>query len=200
MQPTTELEVEKVIAHLKNKKSVGIDQIPTSILKENANIISKPIGHIINLMFLTGTYPEQLKIAQIRAVHKKESKSDEKNYRPISILSNINKVIEKIIYERFITFIENNSLLSDLQNGFRRNKSTIRAIYQSLSKVLTSLNNNKVTMALLLDLSKAFDSVNHKKLCNKLENFGIRGIARQLVESYLENRIQCVFDVDKCCI
>ena len=195
--PTNANEICKCIGKLKNKKSVGDDEIPICLLKECADILSVPLTHIINLMFLTGVFPKGLKHARIKAIHKKESKSEEKNYRPISVLSNINKVFERIVYNRLVTFFENHSILSDQQNGFRRKRSTIRAVYLALSRVLDSLNDNKVTLALLIDLSKAFDSVDHVTLLEKLERYGVRGVPRQLIGSYLNGRTQCVVETEK---
>ena len=193
---TSEEEVVYLIKGLKNKKSVGEDHIPISVLKEAADQIAQPLKHIINLMFLTGVFPDALKHAQVRALYKKGSRSDEKNYRPVSLLSNISKIFEKVIYNRLISFIDNNNLITDQQNGFRKKRSTIRAIYQALSKVLNSLNSNRTTLAMLVDLSKAFDSVNHEILLKKLERYGVRGVSVQLVRSYLSNRTQSVVELD----
>lgn len=198
LEPTSVEEVCRCIKNLKNKKSVGEDQVPVSLLKETADIISIPLEHVINVMFSTGIFPEQLKLAHIKAIYKKGDRAEEKNYRPVSLLSNVNKVFEKILYSRLISFIERNAILADRQNGFSRHKSTIRAIYQAMSEILNSLNDDRVTVAMLLDLTKAFDSVNHSILCLKLEKYGIRGVALQLIKSYLKSRTQCVVEVDPC--
>lgn len=195
--PTSGEEVVRCIKGLKNKKSVGEDRIPVSVLKETAEVIAQPLEHIVNLMFLNGVFPDDLKHAQVRALYKKGSRSDEKNYRPVSLLSNVSKIFEKIIYSRLMSFIENNGLLTDQQNGFRKKRSTINAIYQALSKVLNSLNNDKTTLAMLVDLSKAFDSVNHGILLQKLEKYGVRGVALRLIGSYLSNRTQNVVEYNE---
>ena len=194
--PVTGHETLKVIKSLKNKKSTGDDNLPVTIIKEIAEFITEPLTYIINLCFKTGVYPNLLKNALVKAIHKKGDVDQEANYRPISLLCNFGKIFEKLIYSRLINFLEGHSIISDRQNGFRKKKSTIRAIYQAISTVLTSLNNDKVTMAMCMDLSKAFDSVNHKILGKKLENYGIRGNALKLVKSYLENRTQQVIEND----
>lgn len=149
---------------------------------------------MINLCFTTGYFPDVLKNAHVRALYKKGEKDHEENYRPISLLSNVSKIFEKIISSRFIEFFERHSLLSDRQNGYRKGKSTIRAIYQALEKILNSLNNNNKTLAMCIDLSKAFDRVNHQILCKKLEIYGVRGVALDLIRSYLEGRTQQVIE------
>lgn len=190
-------EVCQTIKQLKNKKSVGEDEIPVCILKEVADLIAQPLAHIINLAFCTGVYPEGLKTAYVKAIHKKGRKDELKNYRPISLLSNINKIVEKIIYVRLVAFLERNTVLTECQNGFRKGKSTIRAIYMAMVKILESLNQDKNTITMCLDLSKAFDSVDHEILCRKLELYGVRGVALSLLQSYLSNRKQRVVEMDK---
>lgn len=196
LYPTDTKEILNCINTLKNKKSVGEDQIPINVLKEVADLISHPLCHIINLCFLTGVFPQKLKIAHIKPIHKKGAKDDTANYRPISLLSNVSKIFEKIIYNRLIKFLDKGNVVSDSQNGFRKKKSTISAIYQAMVKITDSLNNKKSTAALCLDLSKAFDSVDHIILCKKLELYGIRGVPQNLLKSYLSDRIQYVIETD----
>lgn len=193
---TTSSEVKKTILALKNLRSVGEDEIPVSILKEAAHLVSKPLAHILNLAFCTGVYPEKLKTAYVKPIYKKGDKTNFKNYRPVSLLSNINKILEKIINNRLVAFFEECSILSNVQNGFRKGKSTTRAIYQAMAGILESLNDQKYTSALCIDLSKAFDSVDHTILSSKLEIHGIRGVSLSLLQSYLANRLQCVVEHD----
>lgn len=188
--PVVEQEVYQYITRLKNKKSVGNDEIPVGLLKKCATIISKPLTHIINQTMLTGRYPQLLKEAIVKPLYKKGSKEDFDNYRPISLLSNVNKIFERIIFDRMMKFFEENKILANQQCGFRRGKSTIHAIYQALKTIIKSLNEQHATAALCLDLSKAFDRVHHQILIRKLEKYGIRGVALELIKTYLTDRTQ----------
>lgn len=197
MTPVTPNEIVRVVQSLKNKKSVGEDEVPVSVLKAVAEEVSGPLTHIVNLSFITGVFPGMLKVACIKAVHKKGEMDEEKNYRPISLLSNISKIFERVMCDRLISFFERHSVISGRQNGFRKGKSTIRAIYQALERVINSLNDRKLTIMMCMDLSKAFDSVNHDLLCRKLEMYGVRGTSLCLIESYLKDRVQQVVECDE---
>lgn len=197
LNPTNHHEVYNTIMSLKNTKAVGSDEIPVKLLKHVAEEISHPLTHIINLTLNTGIFPEILKSAQVKAVYKKGKKHIISNYRAIALLSNASKIFEKIIYNRFINFLENHQVLSDTQNGFRKRKSTTRAAYQALCKILDSMNDKLHTVAISIDLTKAFDSVEHDILIRKIENYGIRGTPLQLIKSYLSDRSQCVTEIDE---
>lgn len=198
LEAVTEPEVIKCINSLKNKKSVGEDELPVSLLKKVADIIAEPLTHIINICFQTGTFPSKLKIAHIKPIYKKKGDIDNlKNYRPISLLSNLSKIFEKMIYERFIRYLDGRGIMSDSQYGFRRGRSTVKATYETLKKTLDSINQKKNTVAVLMDLSKAFDSVDHSILLEKLDRYGIRGVAKKLISTYLTGRVQCVVDTNE---
>lgn len=169
---------------------MGSDNIPVKLLKKCASIIKTPLAHIINQILQTGKYPQRLKEAMVKPIYKKGSKENIDNYRPISLLSNVNKIFERIIFDKLMQFFEANNILLKQQYGFRQGKSTLNAIYQALTSIIRSLNQNNVTAALCLDLSKAFDRVNHEKLLAKMEKYGIRGVALKLIESYLSKRTQ----------
>lgn len=196
LYPTDLHEVYTCIRSLKNKQSVGADQVPICILKTVSEVIAYPLSHIINMSFKNGEFPEALKVAQIKPIHKKGDKSCEGNYRPISLLSNVSKVFEKLIHDRLLTFIEKNNILSSSQSGFRKGKSTVQAIYMAIEKILSALNTEMETVGMCIDLTKAFDSVHHQILCNKLEQYGIRGTPLSLMKSYLNNRVQYVIETD----
>ena len=138
-----------------------------------------------------GCYPDTLKIAHIVPVHKKGNRDDCSNYRPISLLSNFNRLFEKIIYTRLYKYFEKYKLLNYNQYGFRKNHSTNMAAYDILESKIADLDRDKVTCAVYLDLSKAFDTVDKKLLIKKLSHYGIRGKALELMQNYLDNRHQC---------
>lgn len=192
MSPTTETEIYNIILTLKNKKTTGWDEIPIVLLKNSANILAAPLSYIINLMLNTGIFPDKLKVAEVTPIHKKGDYKDALNYRPIAILSCISKIFEKSINKRLMDFFEGQNLFSQYQNGFRRNKGTIRTVYQTLYEVFESFNNKQMSLGLFIDLSKAFDSIKHDILLEKLERYGIRGVPLELIKSYLKNRPQCI--------
>ena len=138
------------------------------LLKKAGAKVSSLLWYIINFSFSTGIFPRRLKLAYIKAIYKKGEIDEARNYRPFSLLSNIGKVFEKVMFERLMSFFKTYSIITDMQNGFIRSKSTIRAVYQAIKKVLNSVNNKNQTLLMCMDLSKAFDSVDHALLCRKL--------------------------------
>jgi len=140
-----------------------------------------------------GCYPDQLKIAHVIPIYKKKGKKDERpSYRPISLLGNINRLFEKVIYKRLYNYFTKFNILNFDQYGFRKKHSTAMAIYDILNSKLSNHDKDKVSCAIYLDLSKAFDTVDRSILLKKLEHFGVRGIGLKLIENYLTNRKQCV--------
>ena len=137
---------------------------------------------IFNLSINTGVYPDSLKIAKVIPIFKNGSKSSVNNYRPISILSPINKIFEKIIYSRLIKYIDKFNLLYKYQYGFRKNHSTEHALLELMVQIKLNIGKNKMSCGIFIDLSKAFDTVDHKILLSKLEHYGIRGITLDLLK------------------
>ena len=192
LKPVNVNEVEMQLRNLSNT-APGYDDIPPKLLKQISTLISIPLTHIINLCFQSGTFPDKLKIAKVVPLHKSGSKEDINNYRPISLLPSFSKIFEKLISTRLVNYLEHNKLLTDCQHGFRENHSTESAILQFVSNAYKYLDNKYLVAGVYLDLSKAFDSLNHKILLDKLEHIGIRGIANQLFKSYITHRKQTVF-------
>ena len=144
------------------------------------------------MCFETGVFPNCLKIAEVVPIFKKSDRSKATNYRPISLLSQFDKILEKTIYHRLIHFLEKYQLLNKVQFGFRQNPSTIQAISKIYDEIVQNIDQDLYTCCIFLDLSKAFDTVDHNILLEKLyHSFGIRGIPHELLRSYLTDRLQC---------
>ena len=148
---------------------------------------------MINISVQTGVVPHQLKIAKVRPIFKAGNKEEFLNYRPVSVLPIVSKIYEKIVYKRLIDYLEWNSVLTEHQYGFRKNRSTTMALHVLIDKLHKAIENKYLTIGIFLDLSKAFDTVNHKILLQKLEYYGIRGNALLWFTNYLSNRQQYVF-------
>nr|CAI5858385.1 unnamed protein product [Callosobruchus analis] len=164
-KPTTPHEVLDIIQNLPPNSSTSIDGIPTMVVKKVASVICNPIADIINERFSTGLIPNKLKISKIIPVHKKGSKDDVSNYRPVALLSVFSKILEKIIYNRLLFFFIDNSIFVMNQYGFLPKKSTRGAIRDSLNTLINALDNGNKATGVYFDLSKAFDLIDHKTLC-----------------------------------
>ena len=149
-------------------------------------------------MYTKCRWPEQLKCAEVVPVFKSGNKHLATNYRPISLIFNIAKIMEKLIQNRLIDFLNKNNVISDKQFGFMKNKGTKDALAFLTNYIYNNLNYDKHIITTFIDLAKAFDTVNHNILLNKLENYGIRGLPLKLMESYLNNRKQIKNHVSTC--
>ena len=186
-------EIGKLLDGLNDNKSCRRDDIPVKFLKLSKNIISEFLVFIFNKCISLGTYPSLLKVAKVIPLYKEGPKDDCSNYRPISLLMHINKVFEKLIHTRLYSFLHKNKILNGNQYGFRKNSSTAFAIYDLIENKLQNLDESLITCALFVDLSKAFDTVDHGILLKKLQHYGIRGVPLNLFKSYLSNRKQYTF-------
>jgi len=185
-------EIINTVRNLKNNNSTGHDGISLKFMKLSLPILAPALVKIFNLSISSGIYPDKLKIAKVIPIFKKGTRTSVNNYRPISILSSINKIFEKILYSRLINYIDKFQILYKYQYGFRKNHSTDRALIELVDQIRFSIDNNQVTCGIFVDLSKAFDTVNHEILLGKLEHYGIRGKALELFKSYLSERKQYV--------
>ena len=189
LAPTSPLEVLNIITLNIRNKATGPQSIPFTILHLIKNIIAQPLSDIHNLSFQTGIYIDQLKISRVTPVFKeKGSNLSTENHRPISLLSNINKIFEKIMYKRIYEFLEKHNIIYPNQFGFRLFHSTIHALTHMTESIRTSIDNNMFVAGIFIDLQKAFDTVDHNILLSKLNNYGIRGTANEWFRSYLTNR------------
>ena len=190
--PTTADEIEVEISKLKSSKSTGPFSIPVTILKLLKSVISRPLETLFNASFLTGVVPDKFKLANVIPVYKKGSQTSLSNYRPISLLSVLNKLLEKLLCSRLLKFLEKNNIFFDNQFGFRRVHSTEHTILSIVDKIQRAIDDKEFSCGIFLDFSKASDTINHDILLKKLELYGIRGISRTWFISYLANRQQTV--------
>ena len=157
------------------------------------NEIAAVLSHICNKSLLYGIVPSQLKIAKkVNPIFKSGDNQVFSNYRPISILPSISKILEKIVYIRLFDFVIKNEILSPHQYGFRPTRSTYMAINDLYCKITDDLYNKQHSLGIFLDLRKAFDTLNHDILLHKLNIYGIRGLANSWIHNYLSNRKQYV--------
>ena len=186
-------EVTDIIKALNSSKSTGPSSIPVKLLLLIPDLIILPLCKIINTSFMTGKFPDALKIVKVIPIHKGGSTQDVNNYRPISLLSIFDKIIEKLMHKRLYEFFENNNILFKNQFGFRKQNSTVHALVQITEQIKESIEKGKFGCGIFIDLRKAFDTVNHDILLRKLEHYGVRGTLLQWFESYLSGRKQYVF-------
>ena len=192
MEPTSPGEIIRIIDQCKNKYSSGWDNIPMAIIRSVGTHVAAPLVHICNLSFSTGIFPTDMKVAKVTPIYKSDSHDVFSNYRPISLLPNFSKILEKLMFNRLTNFINKYEILYEQQYGFRQNYSTDLAIVELADKIAKAIDDGKFMIGIFIDLSKAFDTLNHDILLQKLSNFGIRGIANSWFRNYLTNREQFV--------
>jgi len=190
--PISTKEIELIVAKFKYKGNCGIDDIDQRVIINTIDIISEPLAHIFNTSLTTGSVPNELKIGQIIPIHKSSDKEQFTNYRPISILPCISKILERLVYIRLSSFLSANKILTNSQFGFRQNCSTEMALSIIVDKLISNIDSNKTTSGVYIDLSKAFDTLDHTILIAKLEHYGIRGISLDWFRDYLRDRKQAV--------
>ena len=191
LAPITTSEVTEIILKLKNNSSLA--EIPTKFLKLLANHIAPLLANIFNDCIEIGYYPNLFKISNILPILKPGGdKTLAKYYRPIYLPHEMNKIFEKTLYTRMYSFFDHYELISRNQFGFLKNRSTAQATIKFLDSSLPAVKNENYTIAVALDLSKAFDCVDHENLLIKCEKYGIRGNVLKLIKSYLSNRKQKV--------
>jgi len=185
-------EIIHIAQQLKTSTSKGHDGILPYVIKQTIDVIATPLSIIFNLSLKNGIFPDELKIARVVPIYKSDSKTVISNYRPISILPFISKILERLMYDRVQSFLNKNDILTKNQYGFREKHSTYMALLKLVDQITEKLNNKQFTIGIFIDLSKAFDTIDHKILISKLQHYGIRGIALEWFKSYLTNRHQYV--------
>ena len=186
-----ENEIGQLIKSLKDT-TAGFDDLNSMCLKISSRFLLKPLTHICNLSISQGIFPEQLKIANVIPLYKSDDSMSFNNYRPVSVLCVLSKIFEKIMYNRVAAFLEIFKILHDNQYGFRKKSSTHVALLTFIDKVIEAIENGEYAIGVYLDFSKAFDTVDHQILLNKLDHYGIRGCALSWFKSYLSRRLQYV--------
>ena len=184
--------IEKIINKLKPKTSTGPDKISPLLLKHIGINIAGPLSIIINQSLCTGIFPNRLKIAKVLPLFKKDDNKSFGNYRPISLLSAFSKIFERLVFDQLYDYLVSNNLLYESQYGFRSNHSTELAALELIDRVRFEMDNKKLPFAIFLDLSKAFDTLDHDILLSKLKTYGINGTSLNWFSSYLTNRYQFV--------
>lgn len=192
LEPVSPAEMFNVIHTLNSNKSPGLDGIPAYFIKMAADVIAVPLSILCNFSFSIGVFPECMKSAKVVPLFKSGSRCDLTNYRPISLLSCLSKVIEKLIHVRFINYLTRHSLLNPKQYGFRQGLSTNHALLDVVTTAYNNIDEKLYSSLVFVDYAKAFDTVCHKTLLDKLDHYGIRGPALHLVSSYLNCRTQNV--------
>ena len=189
LEPCTEAEIINIISELNNSSTADFS---TKALKSIKNIISPTIKNLVNASLEQGIFPSALKIAKVIPIFKSGKRNDVSNYRPISLLSVFSKIYEKIMYCRIVTFLNNNKLINNRQYGFRAAHSCEHALLDAQNVLTRTLDQKETALLLLIDFSKAFDMVDHNLILQKLNYYGIRGIAHEWFKSYLSDRKQYV--------
>ena len=189
-QQIEEHEIITEIKALKGNKSPGHDGIKPSIIKATFEYLVSPLSHIYNLSINSGIFPDIWKIAKVIPVFKKGQRYLAENYRPISLLSCFEKIFERLVVKRMMTFIKKHNILYELQFGFRENHSTVHALLEITDHIYSKLDQDNYALGVFLDLSKAFDTIDHEILLYKLHHYGFRGIVGDWFSSYLSNRKQ----------
>ena len=186
------VEVNKIILTISPDKAAGIDKATARLQRLAAPVVAPSIAKLINLSFSTGTFPSRWKIAKVTPLYKNGAECDPCNYRPISVLLVLSKVIERHMHNTLYTFLCDNYLIFSRQSGFRKTHSTETALIKIIDDLLFNLDRDRVSGVVLIYYCKAFDMVDHELLLKKLEAYGIVNTELRWCRSYLTGRKQVV--------
>ena len=184
-------ELSKIVQSLKNG-APGHDGVSSQILKERMNAIIDPLCFLCNRSLEQGVFPDELKLANVLPLFKSGDSMLFNNYHPVSLLCTLSKVFEKVMYSRLLNFLEKHNIIVKNQFGFRRLHSSYMALMFMMGKITAAMDNGDYVIGIFLDFSKAFDTVNHDILLEKLCHYGIRENTLEWFKSYLTNRRQFV--------
>ena len=180
------MEVLSIIKRLKNG-AAGWDGIHARVLRTIKSIIVKPLTHVLNLSFISGIFPSELKVANVVPIFKSGDGQIFTNYQPVSVLPVFSKILERLMYNRLLSFLNKHKIIYDYQFGFREKYSTYLALIKLTEKISEALDEGKNVIGIFLDFSKAFDTISHEILLKKLYHMGFRGPIYQRIKSYLSN-------------
>ena len=187
-EPVAHTSVLKHLQQLNPHKSAGIDNLTGKFLKEGAPVLASPITNLINLSISLSSFPDDCKIAKLKPRYKKEAKTKPKNYRPISLLPLISKIIERIIHDQTQVFLDENKILFTYQSGFRKHYSTYTCLSYLADRVRNGFEKGSLTGMILIDLQKAFDTIDHKILTEKMSCLGFAESTVRWYKSYITKR------------
>ena len=186
----TEDETQKEISKLDGFKTTPVGDIPAKMLKSAIDVHVSLPTKTINLSIRNGCFPDEMKAAEVIPIFKKNDDLGKENYRPVSVLLHVSKIIERVMYTQIENFMEDK--LSKLLTGFRKNHSTQHCLVNMLEKWKNTLDKGGFVCAIFMDLSKAFDTMNHDLLIAKLGAYGFQEDALVFMKSYFTNRQQRV--------
>ena len=191
LSPVAEAEVDKIISNFRDS-AAGWAELKPSIIKTVKDSIKIPLAHIGNLSFDTGIFPVELKIAKIVPIFKSGDECTLTNYRPVSVLPVFLKIMEILMYDRLISYMLKHNILFEYQFGFQKGKSTHMALITLLDRITEALGNGDYVVGVFIDFSKAFDTVDHAILLDKMSIYGVRTMALRWFKDYLTGRSQYV--------
>ena len=195
-------EFEEAFKSLKRNKAAGLDDLSSIIIIDARDSLKNILFHVLKVSIKQELFRDSIKIAKVTPIFKSGAEDNVRNYSPVSILPVFSKVSERIMYNRVYNHLDSKGLLYEKQFSFQRNNSIEHAILQLTQDITSSFEKGEYTLGVFIDLSKAFDTIDHQILINKLHYYGIDGTALEWFKSYLSNRQQYISsqDISKSCL
>ena len=188
----SEYNISNLIKKLKNKSSYGHDCLSNIMIKKAHDPLIKPLTLFINQTLSTGIFPSELKVSRVKPLFKRGKSSLFSNYRPISLLASLSKIYEYVVFEQLSAYMETNRLFYSDQYGFRPGHSTELASVRFVNDLIQQMDTFNIPISILIDLSKAFDTLDHKIMLSKLRYYGVSGVELNFFRNFLSERIQYV--------